>query len=46
MITEGLDAAGAGFRVGYESSSLFSRDYCCRFGAPPARHVTRLLQQA
>lgn len=43
MIAEGLDAASAGFRVGYESPSQFSRDYRRQFGDPPARHVSNLL---
>lgn len=34
---EGLDAAAAGFRVGYESASQFSREYRRLFGAPPLR---------
>ena len=42
MIAEAMDAATAGFRVGYESPSQFSRDYSRIFGAPPARDVGRL----
>lgn len=42
MIAEGLDAASAGFHVGYESPSHFSRDYRRQFGAPPARHVASI----
>lgn len=42
MVVQGLDAAGAGFRVGYESPSQFSRDYARIFGAPPARDAGRL----
>ena len=34
MLGEGLDAAEAGFRVGYESPSQFSREYSRLFGAP------------
>ena len=37
-----LDAASAGFRVGYESPSQFSRDYRRLFGAPPLRDAARL----
>ena len=37
-----LDAATAGFRVGYESPSQFSREYRRLFGAPPLRDITRL----
>ncbi|HZJ43800.1 MAG TPA: AraC family transcriptional regulator [Pyrinomonadaceae bacterium] len=42
MLGEDLDAASAGFRVGYEDPSYFSRDYKKQFGAPPQRDVTRL----
>ncbi len=39
MLGEGLDAATACFRVGYESPSQFSREYKRLFGAPPRRDV-------
>jgi AraC-like DNA-binding protein len=42
MLAEALDAATAGFRVGYESPSQFSREYRRLFGAPPASDITRL----
>ncbi|OLU23648.1 AraC family transcriptional regulator [Pseudomonas sp. PA15(2017)] len=42
MVAEALDAAGAGYRVGYESPSQFSRDYVRLFGLPPARDASRL----
>ncbi|WZO97910.1 AraC family transcriptional regulator [Isosphaeraceae bacterium EP7] len=35
MLGEGLDAATAGYRVGYESPSQFSREYRRLFGQPP-----------
>ena len=35
MLSDGLDAAAAGHRVGYESPSQFSREYRRLFGAPP-----------
>jgi AraC-like DNA-binding protein len=35
MLGEGLDAAQAGFRVGYEIPSQFSRDHRRLFGCPP-----------
>jgi AraC-like DNA-binding protein len=39
MMSEGLDAASAAFRVGYESPSQFSREYRRLFGAPPRQDV-------
>lgn len=36
MLSEGADAATAGFSVGYESPSQFSREYARLYGAPPA----------
>lgn len=42
MVAETLDAASAGFRVGYESPSQFSRDYARLFGAPPLKDALRL----
>ena len=37
----GLSAADAGYRVGYESPSQFSREYARLFGAPPGRDGAR-----
>ncbi|RRV07552.1 AraC family transcriptional regulator [Pseudomonas sp. v388] len=42
MVAEALDAADAGYRVGYESPSQFSRHYLRMFGLPPARDAWRL----
>ena len=42
MLGEGLDAAEAAFRVGYESPSQFSREYRRMFGAPPRQDVDAL----
>lgn len=42
MLTEGLDAATAGYRVGYNDASHFSRDYKRLFGEPPMRDIKRL----
>ncbi|MFT3784846.1 MAG: AraC family transcriptional regulator [Tepidisphaeraceae bacterium] len=42
MVSEDLDAGEAGFRVGYEDQSHFSRDYKRQFGEPPMRDVERL----
>lgn len=42
MVSEAMDAASAGFQVGYESPSQFSRDYGRLFGLPPMRDAARL----
>jgi AraC-like DNA-binding protein len=42
MVVEAVDAASAGFAVGYESPSQFSRDYSRLFGAPPLKDAVRL----
>lgn len=42
MLGEGLGAAEAAFRVGYESPSQFSREYRRLFSTPPHRDVTTL----
>ncbi|MFN0084712.1 MAG: AraC family transcriptional regulator N-terminal domain-containing protein [Blastocatellia bacterium] len=42
MLGEDLDAASAGFRVGYEDPAYFSREYKKLFGAPPQRDISRL----
>ncbi|WP_309088809.1 AraC family transcriptional regulator [Phenylobacterium sp.] len=42
MLGEAVDAQAAGFQVGYESPSQFSREYARLFGAPPARDAARL----
>jgi AraC-like DNA-binding protein len=39
MLVDGLEAASAGHRVGYESPSQFSREYRRLFGAPPRREI-------
>ena len=41
MHSERVDAATAGFRVGYNDPSQFTREYRRMFGAPPARDVRR-----
>jgi AraC-like DNA-binding protein len=46
MLGEDLDAASAGHRVGYHDASHFTRDYKRLFGAPPARDVGRLRENA
>ncbi len=42
MLSEGLEAATASYRVGYESPSHFSREYSRMFGAPPRTDVVKL----
>jgi len=39
MLGEGLDAASAGYRVGYGNPSHFTREYKRLFGAPPMHDV-------
>jgi AraC-like DNA-binding protein len=43
MLQNGLDAASAGFEVGYESATQFNREYSRFFGQPPARDIRALL---
>jgi AraC-like DNA-binding protein len=42
LLGEDMDAATAGYRVGYEDASQFSREYKRLFGQPPMRDVERL----
>jgi AraC-like DNA-binding protein len=46
MLSEDLDAGEAGYRVGYDDSSHFSREYKRHFGEPPMRDVDRLRELA
>lgn len=41
MLNEGLNAANAAFKVGYESPSQFSREYTNLFGDSPKRDIKR-----
>ncbi|BBC74372.1 AraC family transcriptional regulator [Altererythrobacter sp. B11] len=45
MLAKGLSAGAAGFAVGYDSPSQFSREYRRLFGAPPRQDVDRLSHQ-
>ena len=42
LLTGAYDVATVGYRVGYESSSQFSREYRRQFGLPPGRDGARL----
>jgi len=42
MLAGDVDATSAGYRVGYDDTSHFSREYKRLFGAPPLRDVERL----
>lgn len=42
MMAEGASAGSAGFAVGYDSPSQFSREYRRLFGAPPRQDIERL----
>jgi len=42
MLVDGLDAASAAFRVGYESATQFNREYSRFFGQPPMRDIRTL----
>jgi AraC-like DNA-binding protein len=42
MLAQGLDAASAGYQVGYNEASHFNREYKKLFGEPPIRDVERL----
>ena len=46
MLGEDLDAASAGYRVGYGDASHFTREYKRLFGAPPLRDVERVREAA
>ena len=45
MVADGVDAAAAGFDVGFHSPSQFSLDYVRLFGASPLRDARRLRER-
>jgi AraC-like DNA-binding protein len=45
MVSQNIDAGTASGIVGYESQSLFSREYSRLFGAPPREDVKRMRQE-
>lgn len=45
LVADGDDAAEAGFAVGYDSPSQFSRDYRRMFGMPPRQHSVDLVER-
>ena len=42
LLAGDLDVARAGYRVGYDDASHFSREYKRLFGEPPGRDMERL----
>lgn len=42
LMSDCLEVSKAGYTVGYESASQFSREYSRLFGVPPSRDVSRL----
>jgi len=46
MLGEDLDAASAGYRVGYNDAAYFNRDYKKLFGLPPLSDVRRMRESA
>jgi len=42
MLSEDIDAATAGYRVGYNDASHFNREYKRLLGRPPMRDVEQL----
>jgi len=46
MLSEDLTASSAGYQVGYNDASHFSREYKSHFGAPPMRDVEQLREAA
>ncbi|MCU7370716.1 AraC family transcriptional regulator [Paucibacter sp. O1-1] len=42
LLADGVEVSKAGYAVGYESASQFSREYSRLFGVPPSRDAQRL----
>ena len=46
MLGEDLDAASAGYRVGYSDAAYFNREYKKLFGLPPLTDMKQLRDSA
>jgi len=46
LLSEGMEVSKAGYSVGYESASQFSREYSRLFGVPPSKDVSRFEMMA
>lgn len=46
LLSEGIEVSRAGYTVGYESASQFSREYSRLFGVPPSKDALRLREPA
>ena len=42
MVSKDLDATSTAYRVGYNDTSHFNREYKRLFGSPPLRNAERL----
>ncbi|QRX84748.1 helix-turn-helix domain-containing protein [Glaciimonas sp. PAMC28666] len=42
LISAGYSVTAAAYKVGYQSSTQFSREYAREFGQPPAKDAARL----
>lgn len=42
ILSEGCDAASAGYRVGYDNAAKFTREYKRLFGVSPLRDIKQL----
>jgi AraC-like DNA-binding protein len=46
MLNDRMDAGSAAYKVGYESTTQFNREYRRLFGAPPSRDVKLILSKS